>query len=130
MRCWVTTLTDCGVSRSDMLNGVAVRAAAVVYEFVSSVTALRSRTAVSVTAIGAKVRELPVSVCSVFSAACTHGAAKAIPAASMCTARARGRTASCARGGTVFCEHREIGLYMRTHIWFVLLIINIIRKRE
>ncbi|MNN60799.1 hypothetical protein D3C81_1760020 [compost metagenome] len=103
-----------------MLNGVAVRAAAVVYECVSSVTALRSRTAVSVTAIGARVRALPVSVCSVCSAACADGAAKAIPAASMCTARARGRTASCARGGTVFCEHREMGVYMCTHIWLVV----------
>src|SRR3546814_19536198 len=45
------------VSRKDMLNGVAVRAASVVYEWVSSVTALRSRGAVSVIEIGARVRE-------------------------------------------------------------------------
>ncbi|MNP12259.1 hypothetical protein D3C76_1044860 [compost metagenome] len=79
-------------------------------------TALRSRTAVSVIAIGAKVTELPVSVCSVCCAACTQGATKTTPAASMCTARAKGRSARGARGITELGEHRRAGADMRTHI--------------
>ncbi|MNG17448.1 hypothetical protein D3C84_1014360 [compost metagenome] len=78
--------------------------------------ALRSPVAVSVIAIAGKVTALPVSVCSVCSAACTEGATKAIPAVSMCTARAKGRNARGARGVTEFFEHGRMGAVMRAHI--------------
>ncbi|MNR19870.1 hypothetical protein D3C85_1366850 [compost metagenome] len=67
-------------------------------------------------AIGLRTTELPFSVCSVGSAACSVGAEMAIPAASMCTAKARGRIAKGERGVTAICEHRRVGADMRTHI--------------